>query len=253
MRGLETGLTVGTIASSPIAKCDADMVPNDVLSRPEWLDFDVIPVATRGRVVAVIERKTGQLRPLDSGLLVSAVHPIQALLMEGSFIEDGYRLVLDGEGINGIVTVSDLLRLPARVLTFTLISHLESAMSSVIANQCASDDAWMTCLRPGRRDRINGRAEQLANRRLNPSKLELTDFSDKFSILQRLQVFTKQQADEAGGLEDLRNAIVHARDYLRDEDDVRKYIDRIRRIGSLTKVLVGYQPNRTSPPDQSRP
>ncbi len=73
MKGLEAGLTVGTIASSPIMTCSPTDDPAAVLS--EWPDFDVIPVEDQGQIVAIVERSSESRRPLDSGMLVASGLP----------------------------------------------------------------------------------------------------------------------------------------------------------------------------------
>lgn len=236
LRGLEEGLTVSLIASRPLTTCDATDSTPDVLAREDWKDFDIIPVGTKGRITGVLERDSTVIRSLDGGLLVSSRCPIHDLLLDASFLEDGYRLVLYGGSIEGVVTTSDLLRLPVRVLAFTLVTHFESTMASVIAARCP-DDRWMDLLPLERRQKATDLARRLKSERLDSRALEATEFSDKKEILKRLGIFSNRQSEKAGGIEKLRNQVAHARDYVHDRESLGKFIERIGRTSDMLELL----------------
>lgn len=232
LRGLKEGLPVSLLASRSLTTCDTTVAPSEVLARDEWKDFDVVPVRTYGRITGVLERYKVAVRLLDGGPLFSSRCPIHDLLLDDAFLEDGYRLVLYGGSVKGVVTTSDLLRLPVRVLAFTLVSHFESTMASVIAAKC-HDDSWP----PERRRKAADLAGRLKGERLNPSQLEATEFSDEQEILRRLKVFSRSQAKDAGGIGDLRNEVAHARDYVHDRKSLAKFIERVRRTSDILRLL----------------
>lgn len=233
MRGLEAGLTVGTIASSPIETCMVHDEPEDVLSRPKWSDYDALPVIDGDRIVAVIERATRMRRPLDSSVLVSANQPLEEFLTQRGLVEDGYRLVIFGGKIGGIVTPSDLLRLPVRVLAFALLSHLEMTMAKIIDCHCPETEQWLYILSKERRDELLCLQETLRQDQLNPHMLEFTYMSEKLRVLKCLNLISKSLIRKSGSLNDFRNQIAHNHNYVRNRIELSRFLDRMERLPAL--------------------
>jgi len=78
-----------------------------------------------------VERSNPKIRrPLDDSVLVAADNPLSQFIR--TIHQQPYRLVVDGTAIRGIVTWSDLLKLPVTVLAFSLVAQLELAMNSRI-------------------------------------------------------------------------------------------------------------------------
>lgn len=237
MRGLETGLTVGTIASSPIATCSVHDEPDEVLARPEWSDYDALPVADGNRIIAVVERNTGSRRPLDSSILVSADQPLEEFLKTHGLVQDGYRLVIFGGKIEGIVTPSDLLRLPVRVLAFALLSHLEMTMVKIIDRHNIDTEQWLHIVSEERKEELLCHQETLRRHQLNPNMLEFTYMSEKLNVLKCLKLIPNSVATKASGLNELRNQIAHNRDYVRSSKDLNRFLRRMERLPILISTF----------------
>src|SRR6266480_4425159 len=101
MKGLETGLKVGDIATYGFEACEAEDAAEEVLARAGLRVFDTIPVRNGVRVVGVLERsppKCGRaadcMRPLDDSLLVAADEPLKLFI--GLLAGSPYRLVVRG-------------------------------------------------------------------------------------------------------------------------------------------------------------
>jgi hypothetical protein len=82
------------------------------------------------------------MRRPDDGLLVASDEPLKRFIP--LLVESPYRLVVRGTRIEGIVTNSDVHKLPVRLLAFALVTHLEMTMADVIADAPVA---------PGERDR----------------------------------------------------------------------------------------------------
>src|SRR5205807_6667849 len=101
-------------------------------------DFDQFPVKQGDATVGILLREGDHtmkivrdaMQPLCEGLIVSADMPIADLIPQ--LRESHYRLVLRGGRIDGLVTQSDLLKLPVRLVVFALITHLEQVMADLI-------------------------------------------------------------------------------------------------------------------------
>lgn len=82
--------------------------------------------------------------PLDGSLLVTAEEPLTRFVP--LLRRRPYRLVLLGTEIAGIVTRSDIIKPPVRLLAFTLVSHLEVAMTELIRARYPTDEAFLDVL-----------------------------------------------------------------------------------------------------------
>jgi hypothetical protein len=153
MRGLESGLTVGDVTTFDFVSCSTGDFTSNVLGDPALAIFDAFPVKDGDRIVGVLERDNAPLvssavlsvmRRLDDSLLVSAHDPLSSLVTVLS--SNPYRMVVDRARIVGIVTRSDVHKLPMRLLVFALVTHLELLMAEVVMREMP-DDAWVERLR----------------------------------------------------------------------------------------------------------
>jgi hypothetical protein len=216
MQGLAGGLTVAHIATFDIQTCaDVDHVAR-VFAESSLEIYDQIPVQKAGRIVGVLERRIGSplgaardhMHALEDTLLVSAEGPLMSFVRTAD--ASPYRLVVRETEISGIVTRSDLLKLPVRVLAFAMITHLESLMAEVILEACGSDDElWMKYLNQTRREKIVEKQAKLQSRRMDPLLLlELMDFCDKRDIVKELRHFGADFERQLKGIEGVRNKLV---------------------------------------------
>ena len=94
------------------------------------------------------------------------------------------RLVAGRQGISGLITISDLQKLPVRAALFTLVTGLELAMSRRIEREWADDhDGWFGCLSPGRRDKLKKKVREAERAGTFVNKLVLTELKDKARIV----------------------------------------------------------------------
>jgi CBS domain len=180
-------------------------------------DFDQFPVRMGNATVGVLlrrgehgEKTVGEaMQPLREGLIVSADMPIQDLIPQ--LRETHHRLVLRCGNIDGLVTQSDLLKLPVRLVVFALITHLEQVMADVIRNRWP-DESWMDLLSEGRRAQVTKKEDDLRRKLMNPPKVELTDFCDKRELCKHVLDIARRSGFVADlvALEELRNQLAHA-------------------------------------------
>ena len=212
-----------------IGTFDPDLVcaPADA-SADTWLadapaDFDQFPVRDRNRTIGLLRRGPhpgllvrDAMLPLSEELIAAADMPIAELIPRMKALP--YRLILRGDRIDGIVTQSDLLKLPVRVVVFGLLTHLETAMADLVATRWAGD-AWMDELSAGRRTKLLEKEAALRRRGLNPPRIELTEFADKRDLCKRLMVSGRKRFEnEFDGLRDLRDQLAHAATFLDEAD-----------------------------------
>lgn len=237
MRGLETGLMVAHIACFNLRTCEVFEDAKIVLSKPELNDYDQIPVLCDSRVVGVLERASnphsGQvqehMRTLQETLLVSAEGPLMSFIRVAD--KSLYRLVVRTTEICGIVTRSDLLKLPVRLLVFGMITHLESLMADLIREECHGDNQkWLKYLSEGRQKKIMDKQAWLKKQKADPELLELTEFCDKRDIVRKLRGLKSEFVKDLKEVESLRNSLFHAGEFTPDDDGVRIFVKSLMKI-----------------------
>ena len=152
----------------------------ELFRRTDYADFDQLPVAEGNRIVGIVERSNPKVRrPLDDSVLVAADNPLSNFIRTIS--QQPYRLVVDGTAITGIVTWSDLLKLPVTVLAFSLVAQLELAMNFRIEEKYGEEAGWISSIK--KKERKSGRLCKLQKENLALSVLELADFAHKAKVL----------------------------------------------------------------------
>jgi hypothetical protein len=232
MQALEAGFRVLHIATFDLRICAASDDTEQTLNNPELADFDHIPVQQDSKIVGVLDRQrvagTGpverNMRQIDPSCLVSAQAPLRSFIPYVA--QSHYWLVVGVAGIKGIVTRSDLLKLPVRLHAFTMVTHLETVMAGVIRTLRVSDD-WLAILSDHRRRKIKEKRLRLQAKRLDPPLLELTDFCDKRVAVATLLNLGRDFTEPLQGIEELRNSVAHAATFLNDDASVQIFVERM--------------------------
>lgn len=239
--GLEKGLQVAHITTSPVLGCRSGEEIATVLSEPHLSDFDLIPVRQNNKIVGIIKRDscptvglaTDCMHTLDESVLISAEMP----LLEFINIEPLDRLVLRGKKIDGIVTRSDFLKLPVRLLAFSLVTHVETLMINVIRSTGVDEPNWLSYLENGSREKILKKQRRLKLKHSNPDLLEHTSFFDKRVILEHLfvseeavihKLLSEESIAQLKDINELRNTVAHTGDDVRSVNPLQDFIERLR-------------------------
>lgn len=225
LAGLNEGLRVRHIAAFPLLTCSVSDLPNTVLSRPDLIGIDQIPIADCGRIVALWERKPEwRRRSLDDSVLVSADAPLWEFIH--TVHEQPYRLVVEQTRIAGIVTWSDLLKVPVLVLAFSLLAELELAMNRRILEQYTAGE-WLSKLDKEEQKRIRGRERALERDNLMLPTIELADLSHKAKLLRRLLGAGRDFEADLSKVIKLRNDVDHVKDIVRSEAELKQLVEHL--------------------------
>lgn len=228
--GFAQGFHVRHIATFQPYTCAVNDETEVVLQR--FPDFDQFPVHNDGQIIGVLERngstKASQvgdcMRPLDESILVSAEEPLLRflpLMAQPPY----YRLVLEGTKISALVTRSDVLKLPVRLLGFALVTNLELMMKEVIESQLPDSKAWLALLSKGRQEKVMDKKRQFEEKRVDPPMVELTDFCDKRDILKKHLKLPGIFRRDMERIENLRNSLAHAGTFVSSEADLQEFIE----------------------------
>jgi hypothetical protein len=231
---LEHGLRVRDITTYELEVCAPSDDLSSVLTDECLKAFDCIPVRDGAAIIGYVWRADGdhglvreRMRQITESMLVSADMPLTTFLP--LFAGASHRLVLDGTAIRGIVTWSDLQKLPVRLLAFSLVTHLEMAMALAIHELFQRDEEWLAILKTPRQQGITDKLKERQRSGLEPPLLELTDFCDKRTILKkRLQLGGQFEAD-LKRIEEVRNVTAHAGSYAETPDAVRQFVLDLQR------------------------
>lgn len=234
---VEQGLNVGLIVTFDLACCNAGERVADVLARADLEEFDHVPVRRNDDIVGLLDKSrlddangksVGEaMDPLRGHMLISAEAGIL------SFVEDAgerpYRLVLRSSRVDGIVTLSDLQKLPVRPAIFMLVTHLELLMLTWLREQRRrmTEDEIVSKLSPGRREKVLGEWERLKDDNLAIDRLSATQMCDKRELLLKLScpVPGKGAArKQLEGIERLRDSVAHAGDYALTREKARETV-----------------------------
>ena len=197
-------------------------------------DFDQFPVRDGHRTIGLLvhghypDRLVREaMLPLSEELIASADMAIAELIPRMKTLP--YRLILRGDRIDGLVTQSDLLKLPVRIVVFGLLTHLETVMGDLVSTHWPRDE-WLAVLSPGRRGKLLEKEAALRQRGLNPPRIELTEFGDKRDLCRRLIATGRKRFDqELDGLRDLRDQLAHAGTFLDEANGstgIQSFVDK---------------------------
>jgi hypothetical protein len=243
MAGLEAGFNVTHIAAFPPETCDAEADISEVLRAPDLSEFDHIPVKERGHIVGVLERNrsasAGMVRthmePLNDSMLVSAEEPLAKFLP--TLTKTPYRLMVKDTQIEGIVTLSDVPKLPVRLVGFTLVTHLEMLMAELIRTRCPADESWLELLDPNRKRILRGLLQTRIAEHLHLSHLQVTDFRDKITVVVKLLELDESATGELRLIRDLRNSVAHSRDLAHGDAGVQAFLGYLHLAEKWTETL----------------
>jgi hypothetical protein len=255
VEAMERAVTVDLIGTfEPQLVCCA---PSDeivgLLANSTYAQFDYLPVRCDDRVVGLLPLRgfreatttpTGPMaghamRPLDQSILITSGTGVLRYIEEAE--ESPCRLVLRQTRIAGIVTISDLQKLPVRPALFLVVTHLELLMAAAIRSRFAGqfDEAWLALLGK-RRDGVEERCRDLNSKNLAIDRIKATQFADKRQILIKsglLQCSRSHAERELSAIERLRDSLVHASDCALTIESAESTICRVRLAQQWIKTL----------------
>jgi hypothetical protein len=262
---LERGFPVRLIGTfEGLVTCDVDDPLDTVLARADAEPYDQLPVTDGGRIVGLLRhggmRSSGGpargadstvrdlMQRLDETTLIAAEAGILTFLLGAK--TSPCRLVLDGDRITGLVSKSDLQKLPVRSLLFHIVTHLELATAAWIRRHFPVEATWLAVLTKSRRAAVETRYAELAAARLAVDRLTATMFADKRAVLLRTGALpvSRNRAKEAfEQIEALRDAVAHIGDYALTQEAADRTIDTVALARFWIEALETVEVDREAP------
>ncbi len=244
MSAIEHTLTVRLIMARPLVTLGENQRVAEVLDEDSNALFDCFPVRGKGQaVVGAVFREDAPLpdalaadvmRPLHDVPLIESGQPIEEFMARMRDTERLQWLVVHGAEICGIVTRSDLARLPVRLLLTIRLVRLEQLAGERIRSLSGNDD-WVRHLSEQRRANALSLAEQDRSTGDDLDLINYINFTDKKMILEALATETddRKDAKSLGGLIEMRNELMHGRERDIDHASAKKILERTARIDAL--------------------
>jgi hypothetical protein len=200
-------------------------------------DFDQIPVVAKGEVVEVLVRDIG-IVPAHSGMFMSAEAPLVTFLETAD--RQPFRILLRGETLVGLVTLSDLQRLPVYPLLFSMTVAVEAMLRECIRRSCRDDeDKWLTLLTSREQSAINVHYERARAENLAIDRLSFAGLAEEIRVAVALQLCSLNDQIHTNllDLQKLRNQVCHVQGFAETIEHARRLPKRVHRIHELSGWL----------------
>ncbi|MCY3838337.1 MAG: CBS domain-containing protein, partial [Gammaproteobacteria bacterium] len=196
LHSFELALPIALISTPrhQLKTCTPDDRIEDVIAETREEDYDYVPVilgASQDEVIGVLRTKphrVGSVReefdPLSEPLLIGGDASIlEFVRVAGS---QPYRLVLAGARICGLVTLSDMQKLPARAALFGLMTDLELVLQETISRRF-EPPKWKRQLNEARLDALRGNINRATSGGvLIHDEILYTELCDKLDIVRKM-------------------------------------------------------------------
>jgi hypothetical protein len=239
---------------SDLRTCKSNDTVESVISTNHQ-EFTWFPVVTGdGRISQVFDASLCRDAPNNAFVSDFCVPINESLIIGGDasiyeFIDAAdkqkFRLVVSGNEVSGLVTISDLQQLPVRVAIFSLITNLEIVLADVITSQYPDDNDWIKKLSPNRQAKLQAAVDRSRKSDLAVSKMVLTQFADKTSLAIKLDLIDLPNVKLRELFEKinmLRNEIAHSANFADDDQKATELCSTVKNIFEIKKRIRSANP-----------
>jgi hypothetical protein len=206
----------------------------------ELLDFDQVPLTSSDglSVQSIYVRGVGVL-PVHAGMFMAANAPLLAFVETAD--RQRFRLLVEGGEIFGLVTLSDLQRLPVNTLLFGIVIAVEALLVEWIRDHCRDDrDKWLRFLGRQRQGRIERYYRESMTKNVAIDCLSCASFTDKVEAAIGLGLLARMDVNHVRleALVELRNDICHVKEFAGTPELALQVPLRARDCDSLAQWLL---------------
>jgi hypothetical protein len=257
---LQDVLTVELIATkrAEFVTCTEDELLANVVQRTRSKQFDFLPVveagtataADSGKIIGLVEIRHYLEAAANQGNVGEAMQRLSDENLIGAnasilaFVRDAdrqrCRLVVSGQKISGLVSLSDLQKLPVRATLFGLITDLEITMTEMIRREFNNSVEWLRRLPSSRQEKLNAEMAKSNTHDGLVDQLLFTQFCDKVMIIKKSPQFATDRSDfehDMKEVQKLRDRVAHANDYAATPDAAVTVCGTVRLIEKWSKEL----------------
>jgi len=219
-------------------------------SRADEHRFDHLPVRNResGQIVGLFERSVkflpesvvgAVMRPPANETLISADTPLLRFLYTADI--SPCRLVLDGMEITGLVTLSDIQRLPVRTVLFGLFIHFEILLTQALRKVIGEDRQPFHLLSHERAKKAEEQWKVFVESGLDRDAYSALLLADKKALAKTVQLGgaskSRIEAEFSAIEKHLRDPIAHGSEYARTREKALATIKAARFLRNWIAVL----------------
>ncbi|MCF4098199.1 hypothetical protein [Maritalea mediterranea] len=176
---------------------------------------------------------------LSEDIVIGADASIFDFVMQAD--EHQTNLVVSGNQIAGLVSLSDLQKLPVRAALFALITSLEMAMVVAIQRRWPQLEDWISFLSDGRKDMLLSEIGEAKAHDGFVSEIAFTQFSDKADILRKGKLLAPSSAElrkRFKRIRVLRDSVAHANNYAATPTTAKQVCETVRWIYEIKAELL---------------
>jgi hypothetical protein len=202
-------------------------------------DFDQVPLTgpDSQRIEGMYVRGQGRTS-LVADMFMAAEAPLLSFVATAD--KQRYRLLVAGGDVVGMVTLSDLQRLPVYSLLFSLLIAVELLLVEWIRGACRErPDAWMQHLHPKQRKVIENHWKEALANNLAIDRLSCASFGHEIAAARWLGLFASDSTREGelSGLKQLRNRVCHASEFAPTSEQALQVPAQARKAQELAQWL----------------
>lgn len=248
---LNSAFSVWDIATVDPVTISFDVALDDFLEENQAEEYDYYPVLSEtGEIIGVVDRKVSEgsrrasesMKILDNSILVSSGAGLVSALKKLDSM--GVLLVLHETKITGILTKADAQKLPVRLYAFTIITHLESLMASIILEKSKGTEDWLNLLSKNRRVNVLKKQADLKKEGMDPPLVECCEFCDKRDVVHKLLKLGKKFKSDIEKVRKLRDSIAHAATIIPLHGEFHEFIEKMELTLHWIKVLAAHDSNQ---------
>lgn len=250
---LHDGLTVSMIMThrDELLTCTRHEPVASVMARNDG-PYSYVPVKEDGKFIGLFDARkffavaseeatvAACFCGINENILIGIDTPIQDFVMTAD--EHPCRLVVSKKGIAGLVTISDIQKLPVRAALFAMITGLEMEMISAIKARFAVEEDWLGLLSPERVAYLKERASKAKAGDTWVDILLFTQFSDKTTIIRKSKLLGDVVSARKLGMifdriRDLRDSVAHANRFAQTEEEEMAVSRTVRDIATYRTLI----------------
>src|SRR5262249_5841425 len=155
----------------------------NIPSDPKLQEFDHVPVTEGDEIVGVYDRESGRLRNLSETMLLAADSSLLSFVEKAD--HQRFALLVEDSHITGIVTLSDIQRLPVYCVLFSLLMAIEMLLMEWIRRCCRDHPGkWLDTLDAGAQNRVAAYWQQAQDKNVALDNLSCASFADELTAAQ---------------------------------------------------------------------
>ena len=214
-----------------------------ILTEASQRHYDIVPHCAGGTITGVVWVSSAIMEPLAPRWLLSSDTSIPDLLEILADASPPVRLVLYGDEVVGLISAADLNRLPVRAYLYGVVGSLEVALARFVRGVLGRDSTDLLAkLTVKRQSAVKEGLRRMTEGGGDLDPIHLFFLSDLLNCIagsedcwKALGIGSKTQAEQYGGLNELRKRVMHpvrplVESLPKDLEDLRKRLKRARQL-----------------------